>query len=148
MTTFDHEKLHVYQASLDLVGEVWSLTKNLDTKHKNARDQLIRASQSIPLNIAEGNGKRTRADRNRFLGIAAGSAMECAAALDILVCCEGCTTSDVQEPKNLLSRIIAMLTKMTAPLTDAKEEPLRYRSAAEYEFEYEDEYEAKPEQDH
>ncbi len=47
-------------------------------------DQLDRASTSIPLNIAEGNGKFTGADRCRFFDIARGSALECAASLDVL----------------------------------------------------------------
>ena len=48
-------------------------------------DQLDRASTSIPLNIAEGNGKFTGADRCRYFDNAHGSALECAAALDVLV---------------------------------------------------------------
>lgn len=47
-------------------------------------DQLDRASTSIPLNIAEGNGKYTPKDRCRFFDIARGSAFECAAVLDVL----------------------------------------------------------------
>jgi four helix bundle protein len=42
-------------------------------------------STSIPLNIAEGNGKYAPKDRCRFFDIAHGSALECAAGLDILV---------------------------------------------------------------
>ena len=38
----------------------------------------------IPLNIAEGNGKFSTIDRARFLEIARGSALECAACLDVL----------------------------------------------------------------
>ncbi|WP_394698435.1 four helix bundle protein [uncultured Desulfobacter sp.] len=34
--------------------------------NRPARDQWIRASQSIPFNIAEGNGKTAKADRRRF----------------------------------------------------------------------------------
>jgi len=47
--------------------------------HRHARDQWFSAAQSIPRSIAEGNGKQSVKDRSRFLEIARGSAMECAA---------------------------------------------------------------------
>jgi hypothetical protein len=49
-----------------------------------AKDQLDRASTSIVLNLAEGNGKRSHPDRCRYFDIARGSALECAACLDVL----------------------------------------------------------------
>ena len=49
------------------------------------RDQLQRASTSIPLNVAEASGKTGTADRARFCAIARGSALECAAILDVLL---------------------------------------------------------------
>ena len=49
------------------------------------RGQLDRASTSIPLNIAEGNGKYTALDRCKFFDTARGSALGCAACLDVLV---------------------------------------------------------------
>ena len=64
---FDHEKLHVYQVSLEFVAWVFKRVDRLKGNYRHARDELIRASQSIPRNIAEGNGKRSRADRGRFL---------------------------------------------------------------------------------
>lgn len=45
-------------------------TKDLNGCHRHARDQWLRAAQLIPLNIAEGNGKRSLKDRSRFLDIA------------------------------------------------------------------------------
>ena len=59
----------------------------LETLSKSlaAYDPLDRASTSIALNIAEGNGKYTAPDRCRFFDIARGSALECAACLDVLV---------------------------------------------------------------
>jgi four helix bundle protein len=48
------------------------------------RDQLDRASVSIVLNIAEGAGRRTPADKAHFYVIARGSATECAAVLELL----------------------------------------------------------------
>ena len=81
--------------------------------NRHARDQLLRASQSIPQNIAEGNGKRSGPDRRRFFGIARGSALECASVLDILLVCEAITIVEVNTGKGMLHRIVSMLTRMT-----------------------------------
>ncbi|MGH8018862.1 MAG: four helix bundle protein [Opitutaceae bacterium] len=79
---FDHEKLHAYQEALRFVTWVGPVIEALP-KRLAARDQLDRASTSIVLNIAEGNGKRSRC---RYLDVSRGSALECAACLDVLVC--------------------------------------------------------------
>lgn len=79
--TFGHEKLDVYRISIEYVGWVYNFCENLKG-HRNAKDQILRASQSIPLNIAEGNGKATAGDRRRYFEIARGSAMECCAVQD------------------------------------------------------------------
>ena len=81
---FDHERLHVYQEAIAFCGWVGDLLNEITAKAA-AKDQLDRASTSIPLNIAEGNGKFSNADRARFLEIARGSAVECAACLDVLL---------------------------------------------------------------
>ena len=47
------------------------------------QDQLLRASASIVLNLAEGSGKRSPAEQRRFYGIAMGSLRECQAVLDL-----------------------------------------------------------------
>jgi len=112
MAIFGHEKLDVYRAALEYVGYVYRLAKRLTANHRHARDQLLRASQSIPLNIAEGNGKTGEADRRRYFEIARGSALECAAIQDVLEVGGVLTVAENQEPKQLLNRIVAMLTKM------------------------------------
>jgi hypothetical protein len=52
-----HEKLDVYRLSIGAVAWLFEKDQNLIGVHRPARDLLLRASQSIPLNIAEGNGK-------------------------------------------------------------------------------------------
>jgi len=103
---FDHEKLTVYQEAIQFVA--WS-HELLETVPKNlaVHNQLDRAATSIPLNIAEGNGKYTAADRCRFFDIARGSAFECAACLDVLVAKK--STLPVAAGKELLARIVSML---------------------------------------
>ena len=70
---FDHEKRIVYQKSIEFVAFVAALLPRLQSPFGSIRDQLLRSSQSIALNIAEGNGKRSPADRRRFFEIARGS---------------------------------------------------------------------------
>ena len=47
------------------------------------RNQLLRASSSISLNLAEGSAKPAGKDRLRFYRIALGSLRECQAVLDL-----------------------------------------------------------------
>ena len=76
---FDHERLDVYRLSIEYVGEVLEVAATLSGLYRHSRDQWLRAAQSVPLNIAEGNGKRSLKDRSRFFDIARGSALECSA---------------------------------------------------------------------
>src|SRR5205823_8963222 len=81
---FDHEKLDVYRESIDFCGWVGDFLAGISARAA-AKDQLDRASTSVPLNIAEGNGKFSTKDRARFFEMARGSALECAACLDVLL---------------------------------------------------------------
>lgn len=108
----DHEKLDVYAAALDFAAWSYALCRTLKGMDRPTRDQLLRASQSIALNIAEGCGKMPPAERGRFLQIAGGSARECGAILDILSRCEVLDGESVRKGKGLLIRIVAMLTRM------------------------------------
>ncbi len=98
--------------SLEYVSWAYLLAKRLKGPDHHAREQFFRTSQSIPQNIAEGNGKGTDADRRRFFEIARGSALECAAIQDTLVVCEVLDVSDSEKGKRLLVRIVSMLTKL------------------------------------
>ena len=82
--TFDHERLDVYRLSIAYVAFSYQIAKSLSGSNRQARDQWLRAAQSIPLNIAEGNGKQSLKDKNRFFEIVRGSALECAAIHDVL----------------------------------------------------------------
>ena len=124
---FGHEKLDVYQAALEYVGWAYRFCEELKG-HRNAKDQLIRASQAIPLNIAEGNGKGTEGDRRRYFEIARGSALECAAAQDILAVCEALSAEESTKAKKLLDRIVAMLTRLGQRGYAVSEESAEYET--------------------
>ncbi len=110
-TYFDHEKLDVYQESIVFCSWVGDLLSEITSKAA-AKDQLDRASTSLPLNIAEGNGKFSDADRSRFLEIARGSALECAACLDVLVARRLIAAERIVPAKEQLVRIVKMLMGM------------------------------------
>lgn len=103
---------------------------------RSTRDQLIRASRSVPLNIAEGNGKRPGPDRLRSLQIAHGSAPECAAILDVLVACHVISTEQCLQGKEFLDRTVSMLVRMTMPHNEVRKDISRSGSENdEYECE-------------
>ncbi len=105
---FDHEKLKVYQESIRLI--TW-IDDHLREKSKGlaVRGQLDRASTSISLNIAEGNGKYTPPDRCKYFDTARGSALECAACLDVLVEKKIFASKTMSIGKNILLQIVNML---------------------------------------
>ena len=108
---FDHEKLDVYREAINFCGWVGEFLASISAKAA-AKDQLDRASTSIPLNIAEGNGKFSYADRARFLEIARGSALECEASVDVLAVRKLINAERVIPAKEQLVRIVNMLMGM------------------------------------
>src|SRR5580765_8746895 len=97
-----------YQASLKFISWATDLISKVDLKAA-VKDQLDRASTSAPLNIAEGNGKFAIKDRYRFLNFARGSALECAACLDVLVAKKLSEEAVVRAGKEQLFEIVSML---------------------------------------
>ena len=81
--SFQFEKLLVYQKSLDFADEVCSSTEQFTRGYGFLVDQRNRAALSISANIAEGNGRFTKADRKNFFIIARGSVQECIAILEL-----------------------------------------------------------------
>ena len=112
MNYFDHEKLDVYQVSIDSVVLIDEIVGHLPRGRAYLADQLQRAGTSVTLNIAEGAGEYSGSEKNRFYRMAKRSATECAGILDI---CQRLRLVDAarhERGRELLLRIVAMLTKM------------------------------------
>ena len=118
---FDHEKLRAYQEALRFAGWVGPVIEGISAKLA-VRDQLDRASTSIVLNLAEGNGKRSHPDRCRYFDIARGSALECAACLDVLVARGSMEPGLAQEGKQTLLTVVALLAGLIARFSDGVRE--------------------------
>jgi four helix bundle protein len=86
MTVRNYRDLVVWQKSMDLVEEVYRLTKLLPKEEIfGVTNQLRRAAFSIPSNIAEGNARYSSKEYARFLSIARGSKAEKETQLEICV---------------------------------------------------------------
>lgn len=94
----------------------------LDRLHASAsvRNQLDRASTSVLLNIAEGNGKFTSPDRCRFFDNARGSALESAACLDVIVAKGFLSVQEIEAGKAMLARIVSMLFGLIRANSDTR----------------------------
>ena len=140
---FDHEKLDVYREAISFCSWVGEFLETVKSKTA-AKDQLDRASTSIPLNIAEGNGKFSGRDRARFLEMARGSALECAACLDVLIARRLSTAEEAASAKDQLVRIVQMLIGMLRRFSERADvlgEAKGSYSAVEHEHDHEQEHE-------
>ena len=139
---FDHEKLDVYQEAIGFCGWAGEFLNAISAKAA-AKDQLDRASTSIPLNIAEGNGKFSAKDRARFFEMARGSALECAACLDVLLVRKLASEEQVILAKERLSRIVQMLIGLLRKFSERagvlREEQSEYSIDHDYDHEQEHE---------
>jgi len=82
---FDFENLEVYKKSKSLNKEILLFLRDNKQIDNYIRDQLKRASISIVLNIAEGSGKFSKADKSNFYTISRGSVYECVSLLEIIL---------------------------------------------------------------
>jgi four helix bundle protein len=103
------DRLDVYRVALDFQRLVAVATTRV---RGELRSQLQRASLSVPLNVAEGFGRRSAADRRHFYSIARGSALECAALLDVLASRGLIAIGPLRQLRSLLVRTVQMLTKL------------------------------------
>lgn len=104
------EKLRVYQKALDFAEQTSKLCENFPKGTYYLTDQLNRAALSIPLNIAEGNGRWHKAERRNFFYIARGSCHECVPILEICFRRKFISTESHKELKSNLVQISSMIT--------------------------------------
>ena len=109
---FDHEKLDSYQAAIDLIVLIDQVVEHLPRGRSYLADQLQRAGTSVSLNIAEGAGEYSGSEKGRFYRMAKRSATECAGIFEICDRLELIEEGRYLKARELLIRIVSMLTKM------------------------------------
>ena len=85
MKKFRFLEWKVYGDTKELFAQILGLVKKLPREFRfELGSQLIRAGLSVILNIAEGSGKSTDKELNRYFDIALGSLYEVLAACDVM----------------------------------------------------------------
>jgi four helix bundle protein len=79
---FNFEKLKFWQMSIEFAADVYELSQKFPKDQRfNLTSQINRAADSVSLNIAEGSTGQSKAEFNRFLGMALRSAIEVVSCL-------------------------------------------------------------------
>jgi len=77
MSKANFEKLRIYRLSEELSDQIWNVVVPWNSFAKDTiGKQLVRAADSVGANIAEGSGRGSPVDYQRFLRIARGSLCE------------------------------------------------------------------------
>lgn len=116
ITYFDHEKLKVYQSALRFNEFANNVCRRIPKS--NITDQLDRASNSIVLNIAEGNGKYSKKDRCSYFDISFGSSLESASCFDILFTRKLISNEELNTGKKMRKEIVSMLVGLIKSNSD------------------------------
>ena len=107
------ERLEAYSLALAFHRALMPLARQRGLA--NLRDQMLRAADSIVLNLAEGAGRLARDDKRRFYEIALGSTLECAAVLECLRNRQAIAPQTHQDCRALAVRLYQILSRLTGP---------------------------------
>jgi four helix bundle protein len=125
----DHERLDVYAIALDFLVFANGLIESLPRGRSHLADQFTRASTSIVLNLAEGAGKLSKADKRRYYLTARGSATESAALLDVCLRLKLVGEAEHRAGKAMIVRVVSMLIKLAISLEETRSRGPRAESS-------------------
>ncbi len=124
-----HEKLQVYEKALACVTSISGLSADWNKRHAVV-DHLARAGDSVILNLVEGARLRSAPGKLKALDYALGSALECAAGLDIAHIKHLLSAPIMNHEKKQLSEVVKMLVGLRKAWAkwEAHEDPSLYRA--------------------
>ena len=101
-----HHKLVAFSVAKELLLSVLRCS----IRDAKLRDEAVRSAKSACLNIAEGAGRVTRADKARAYTVARGETVEAAAAVEIAALGGDTPAARAEEVARIASRLVALLT--------------------------------------
>ena len=112
-----YRDLIVWQQAVDLADTVMRLTDNFPVKRGFVlRDQMLRASISVPCNIAEGSGRGTKKDYTAFLRYAMGSLRELETQVELAKRAKLLSAEDAGALVNTCDSVGRLLTRLIQSL--------------------------------
>ena len=113
----DYKNLLVWQKAMDLVVEIYNITKLLPKEETYCiSDQLRRSAVSVPSNIAEGQSRNSVKEFIQFLAIARGSLAELETQLIICERVNMITINDIIKAQDLSSEVGKMINGLISKL--------------------------------
>ena len=122
MKTSDYKELQVWQKAMDLVVEIYKISKLLPKEETyGISDQIRRAAVSIPSNIAEGQSRNSAKEFIQFLSIARSSLAELETQLLICTKVNMLSEDNIAEAQNITTEVGKMIkglmNKLNSQLT-------------------------------
>ncbi len=110
MATFKKfEEIQAWQKAREITKKIYMISNKGDfAKDFSLRDQMKRASVSVMANIAEGHGRRTRAEFANFLNISRGSAIELQSHLYVALDLKYISDAEFDETYTMLDEVSRM----------------------------------------
>jgi four helix bundle protein len=119
----DYRDLLVWQKAMDLAVAVEKICDQLPVRASNLKSQMRRSAGSIPANIADGNGRFSRHEYIRFLGIANGSVRELETQLEMAARICG-RTEGIEAALKLSLDVVRLLAGLVRALRGKEKSPL------------------------
>ena len=110
MSQRPHKKLNVWKESIELVKDIYKVTRKFPKDEQFGMiSQMRRASVSVPVNIGEGAARKSNKEYNQFLYIADGSLSELDTLLIISLELEFISKTEFESLISKLEKNSAML---------------------------------------
>lgn len=117
---FSFRRLQVYNDARLLVKDVYVMMQSFPKEEKYSLcDQLRRSSVSVPANIAEGMGRRSKKEQIHFLEIAFGSLMETFCHIEISKDLGYITEEQLKEKEKQIEIISKKLSRLVSTIEES-----------------------------
>jgi four helix bundle protein len=113
MIELSHKKMEVWKFSVELVKEIYLLTRDFPNNEiYGLTSQLRRAAISIPSNLSEGLSRNSSKEKARYIDIARSSLVELDTQIEIAIMLEYCSEKSIEKIGELSNSIFGMLTSL------------------------------------